>query len=39
VQYVLRYGLKILWEHSLCFRTQKPAAHVRSERIEAFEHS
>jgi hypothetical protein len=27
------------WEHSLFFRTQTPAAHVRSERREAFAHS
>jgi hypothetical protein len=26
-------------EHSLFFRTQKPAAHVRSERRPACEHS
>ena len=30
---------QILGEHSLFFRTQKPAAHIRREKIPAFEHS
>ena len=30
---------KVRWEHSLLFRTQNPAAPVRSERRPAFEHS